>query len=388
MSGVYLPPPYSGLTVSELEGHRVARIMLLPFVMRMNVAATGTIAALVLAAAGPACSPQVVVEVGSSLVRNVRVGYMAWSNDNRTLLWSALPDATGHTSLQAADVLSGETHAVLEGFDSMESITFTADGTYLFFVMPGNVPTAVRQLMRVPVAKNRAGIPEPIAINPWWQFVVSATGDRVAVLDADTSELTAIDLRTGVRIALGKKTPVEFSPDGSRLLARTTAPGSEVVSYVLADPSTGNVEALTIPGNPALVTVIRWEGAKPRLVIPHQAARILDLATDEEHLLPPGMWNLAALSGAPAEPTHGYFWNGTCLGTWMPEPGVTLCAANQGILHRVNLLTDAIDIVAKIEGQSAPITVSRDGHFLATNLDFNNGVGNAAIFVKPLALAP
>jgi hypothetical protein len=390
VSGIRPPTREDGLDDQQIRAIRVAPNMLSPTAMRTTTTATRTLAAVLLAAAGatPACTPQVVVDVGRRLVPHQSGGYLAFSNDDRTLFWAPWVDAAGHTPLQATDVASGATHAVVDGFDSVESPTFAADGALLFFIDPGPPPGGATRLMRAPVANTRAGTPEPIAPNPFWQFVVSLAGDRVAVIDADTSELTAIDITTGAKTPLGKTAPVAFSPDGSRLLVQASDPSGGAHTYLLADPSTGALQDLAIPGSPALVTVIKWDGATPRLLIPSDKAAVLDLATGEEHPLPPGMVSIPAFSGDPAAPTHGYFFEGTCLGTWMPEPGVTLCAANQGFLHRVNLSTNATDVVARIEGNSAEIGVSRDGHLLATNLDLNNGVDDATIFVKTLAPSP
>jgi hypothetical protein len=329
-----------------------------------------------LAIVGAGCYPRAETDMGRLvLAHHEDVELLGWSGDNTTLYWTEW-DAAGHYGLEAVDVQMGTEKPVLNGHNYVRSLNVSTGDHPLYFI--GDSPNwySAGVLYQVPLVDHRAGTAVPVATNIS-TYSVSLGGDRLALVDATTSEMSTIDSATGTRRSFGKASPGAFSPDGTRLLYITPSASGTSTVY-LADPLTGASEPFDHPG-----VIIAWDGGTPKQVQPTPNL-IVDVVTGQTRQLPGYIPMLTAYSGDPTDRTMGYYPWVKCLYETVAEDGVTECGESQGLIYRVDLRTGQQDVIAKFKGRSYnDFAVSEDGKRLAITYAPNDS-SDLSLFVKEL----
>jgi len=332
---------------------------------------------LLLVVVGAGCYPRAETDMGRLvLAHHADAELLGWSGDNTTLYWMGW-DAAEHYGLEAVDAQTGTENPVLNEHDYAHSLNVSAGDHLLYFI--GDSPDwySAGVLYQAPLVDHRAGTAVPVATNIS-TYSVSLGGDRLAVVDATTREMSTIDLATGTRCSFGKASPGAFSPDGTRLLYSTQS-ASGTSSVYLADPLTGASEPFDHPG-----MIIAWDGGTPRQVQPTPNL-VVDVVTGQTRQLPGYIPMLSAYSGDPADRTMGYYRWGECLYETVADDGVTECGESQGLIYRVDLRTGQQDVIAKFNGRGwDSFAVSEDGKRLAINYAPNDS-SDLSLFVKELA---
>jgi Tol biopolymer transport system component len=194
---------------------------------------------------------------GTTLMKNLRNGYLAWSPDSKTLAALRGPEL-GKLKLVLIDVATGTQSVVAQGFFS--GFSFSPDGAEIVYAVSGSEKYPPRSdVFRFPVpipGVVNVRAPEPVRLtgdhrssDPLWGpqkivFVKTVEAKKrryggkneLFMMNAQGKEVKRLT-HTKVDPLLQGLFPTEWSADGSRLL---TEFGGQDVSYaVVVNPKTG-----------------------------------------------------------------------------------------------------------------------------------------------------